>query len=49
MMRDLVNVLRHPEQDYLQFYYNKLTLGNACDLSEFLIIEANIGTIPYKN
>lgn len=45
MMRDLVNEVRRPERDYIQFYYDKLALGNACGIPDFLITEAIIGTI----
>lgn len=45
MMRDLVNVVRQPQVDYLQFYYDKMALGYACGIPLPLITETIIGTL----
>lgn len=44
-IRELVNRVRKPNEDPIEFYYAKLGIGMSCHLSDEIITEAIIGTL----
>lgn len=47
-IRELVNRVRLPDEDPIEFYYTKLGIGMSCQLSDDVITEAVIGTLGNK-
>lgn len=44
-IRELVNRMRLPNEDPIEFYYNKLGIGMSCQMCDEVITEAIIGTL----
>ncbi|KAI5643817.1 hypothetical protein NE865_04213 [Phthorimaea operculella] len=44
-IREMVNRVRKPNEDPIEFYYTKLGIGMSCQLSNEIITEAIIGTL----
>ncbi|KAI5635813.1 hypothetical protein NE865_11511 [Phthorimaea operculella] len=44
-IREMVNRVRKPNEDPIEFYYTKLGIGMSCQLSDEIITEAIIGTL----
>ncbi|KAI5651408.1 hypothetical protein NE865_00652 [Phthorimaea operculella] len=44
-IREMVNRVRKPNEDPIEFYYTKLGIGMSCQLSDVIITEAIIGTL----
>ncbi|KAJ8704241.1 hypothetical protein PYW08_012965 [Mythimna loreyi] len=47
-IRELVNKIRLPTENPIEFYYNKLGIGMSCQLSDEIITQAIIGTLGDK-
>lgn len=47
-IRELVNKVRRPNENPIEFYYMKLGIGMSCELSDDLITQAIIGTLGNK-
>lgn len=47
-IRELVNRVKLPREDPIQFYYEKLGIGMSCDMTDEVITEAIIGTLGDK-
>ncbi|KAI5632147.1 hypothetical protein NE865_15144 [Phthorimaea operculella] len=44
-IREMVNRVRKPNEDPIEFFYTKLGIGMSCQLSDEIITEAIIGTL----